>query len=428
MPFTANRQFKSHPRLLERAEGFYYYGPEGNKILDAFSGLWCVNLGHSHPKIVRALQEQVTRLDYAPTFMWGHSSAFKFAEKITDLLHPKRNLNHVFFANCGSTAVDTALKIALAYHKIKGEGSRVRLIGRERGYHGVGFGGISVGGIVGNRKMFGAQLPFVDHLPHTLDLGRNAFSRGEPEYGVEFADALERLVQLHDTSTISAVIVEPVAGSTGVLPPPKGYLRRLREICDKYGILLIFDEVITGFGRLGESFATEYFDVTPDMITCAKGLTNAAVPCGAVILSKELYDTFMTGPEHMIEFAHGYTYSGHPLAMAAGLATLEAYKEENVFERVRQNAKYFEDGLHSLRGLPHVIDIRNLGYMGAIELEPIKGSPTKRAFDAFLRAYQRNLLIRFTGDILALSPPLLMEKQHLDQIFDTLRDVLRSNN
>jgi len=426
MPFTMHRKFKKNPRLLERAEGVYYYSVEGEKILDGIAGLWCVNAGHCHPKIVRAVQEQVAKLDFAPSFNFGHSTAFKFAERVAGLVNPKRNLNRVFFTTDGSSAVETSIKMALAYHKIKGEGGRVRLIGRERAYHGVNFAGISVGGIMPNRKMYGTQLPLVDHLPHTYDPTRNAFSRGEPEYGIEYADSLERIVQLHDASTISAVIVEPVAGAGGVLPPPKGYLRRLREICDKHKILLIFDEVITGFGRLGESFATEYFDVTPDMICVAKGITNATVPCGAVILSREIFDTFMSGSENSIEFCHGYTYSGHPLAMAAGMATLDVYQEEGIFEHSREISKYFEDALHSLRGLPFVTDIRNLGLMAAIELEPIKGEPSKRSFNALTDSFQRGLMIRISGDAIVLSPPLIINKQQINRIIDTLTAVFKN--
>jgi beta-alanine--pyruvate transaminase len=353
----------------------------------------------------------------------GHPGAFRLAHRLAEIAPAP--LKHVFFTNSGSESVDTALKIALAYHRVRGEGSRQRLIGRERGYHGVGFGGISVGGIANNRKFFGSLLAGVDHLPHTHDLSRNAFSRGEPEWGAHFADALEALVALHDKSTIAAVIVEPVAGSTGVLIPPKGYLKRLREICDKHQLLLIFDEVITGFGRLGAPFASHYFDVVPDMITLAKGLTNAAVPMGAVLVRDEIYDAFMKGPEG-IELFHGYTYSGHPLACAAGNAALDIYREEGLFTRGAELARYWEDALHQLRGLPHVIDIRNLGLVGAVELEPISGSPTKRAGQAFGAAFDKGVLIRTTGDTIALSPPLIVEKGQIDQIADTLRDVLKT--
>ena len=423
MPFTANRQFKANPRLLVAAEGMHYVADDGRKILDAVSGLWCVNAGHGRKKITEAIQKQVAELDFAPGFQMGHPGAFRLAHRVAEIAPAP--LKHVFFTNSGSESVDTALKIALAYHRVRGEGSRQRLIGRERGYHGVGFGGISVGGIANNRKFFGSLLAGVDHLPHTHDLSRNAFSRGEPEWGAHFADALESLVALHDKSTIAAVIVEPVAGSTGVLIPPKGYLKRLREICDKHQLLLIFDEVITGFGRLGAPFASHYFEVVPDMITLAKGLTNAAVPMGAVLVRDEIYDAFMKGPDG-IELFHGYTYSGHPLACAAGNAALDIYREEGLFTRGAELARYWEDALHQLRGLPHVIDIRNLGLVGAIELEPIAGSPTKRAAQAFSAAFDKGVLIRTTGDTIALSPPLIVEKGQIDQIGETLREVLKA--
>ena len=399
MPFTANRQFKGQPRLLVGAKGLHYTTSDGRRILDGTAGLWCCNAGHGHPK------------------------AFELAARVAALL--PGDLDHVFFTNSGSEAVDTALKIALAYHRARGEATRTRLIGRERGYHGVGFGGLSVGGIATNRKFFGPLLAGADHLPHTHMPEKNAFSRGQPAQGADLADELERLVALHDASTIAAVIVEPVACSTGVLVPPKGYLKRLREICSKHGILLILDEVITGFGRLGTGFAAEYFDVLPDLITTAKGLTSGTVPMGAVIARKNIYDAFMTGPEHAIELFHGYTYSGHPLACAAGLAALDVYAEERLFDNVRTLAPYWEDAAHALKGLPHVIDIRNLGLIAAIELEPIAGQPTKRAFDAFLRAYDKGLLVRTTGDIIALSPPLTITKAQIDELFGTLAQVLK---
>ncbi len=361
-------------------------------------------------------------MDYAPAFQMGHPKVFELAARISAMM--PNGLDHVFFTNSGSESVDTALKIALAYHRARGEGTRTRLIGRERGYHGVGFGGISVGGIVANRKTFGSLLTGVDHMPHTHLPEKNAFTRGIPEYGTELADELERIVTLHDASTIAAVIVEPVAGSTGVILPPKGYLERLRKICDKHGILLIFDEVITGFGRLGTAFATDYFDVKPDLITMAKGLTSGTIPMGGVVCSKDIYDAFMTGPENMIELFHGFTYSGHPVAAAAGLATLDVYQEEGLFERANALAPYWEDALHSLKDCPNVIDLRNLGLIGAIELQPIEGKPTARAFEAFLKCYEKGVLIRTTGDIIALSPPLICEKEHVDQIFDTIRTVL----
>lgn len=422
MPYTANRQFKSNPRMLVGAKGMHYTNAEGGKVLDGTAGLWCVNAGHGERRITEAVSKQVAEMDYAPAFQMGHPKVFELAARISAML--PNGLDHVFFTNSGSEAVDTALKIALAYHRARGEGARTRLIGRERGYHGTGFGGISVGGIVSNRKNFGTLLAGVDHMPHTHLPEKNSFTRGIPEYGTELADELERIVALHDASTIAAVIVEPVAGSTGVLMPPKGYLDRLRTICDKHGILLIFDEVITGFGRLGAGFATDYFGVKPDMITMAKGLTSGTIPMGGVVCSKAIYDTFMEGPENAIELFHGYTYSGHPVAAAAGLAALDCYKEEGLFERANDLSGYWEDGLHSLKGCPNVIDLRNLGLIGAIELEPIPGKPTARAFEAFLKCYEKGVLIRTTGDIIALSPPLIIEKTHIDEIFDTIRTVL----
>lgn len=424
MPFTANRQFKQAPRMLVSAKDMHYFSDDGRKVLDATSGLWCVNAGHCRPKITEAIQQQAGELDYAPAFQMGHPLAFEFANRLVEIA--PEGMDHVFYTNSGSESVETALKMALAYHRVRGEGSRTRLIGRERGYHGVNFGGTSVGGIVSNRKMFGTLLAGVDHLPHTHLIDQNAFSRGDPEHGGEdLASALERIVALHDASTIAAVIVEPVAGSTGVLIPPKGYLKRLREICDKHGILLIFDEVITGFGRLGTPFAADYFGVTPDIMTVAKGLTNGVVPMGAVFVKKEIHDAFMSGPENMIEFFHGYTYSGNPLACAAGLATLETYKDEGLLTRgAGQIGDQWADALHSLRDAPNVIDVRTIGLVGAIELEPIAGQPTKRAFSAFIKAFEKNLMIRTTGDIIAMSPPLIVENEHIDQIVEILREVL----
>ncbi len=426
MPFTANRQFKQKPRMFVGAEGMYYTTDDGRQVLDGTAGLWCVNAGHKRPRIVEAVQKQVAELDYAPAFQMGHPKAFELAARLVNIAPP--GLDHVFFTNSGSESVETALKTALAYHRVRGDGARFRLIGRERGYHGVNFGGISVGGIVPNRKMFGTLLTGVDHMRHTHDPGRNAFNRGMPEHGAEFADDLSRIAGLHDPSTIAAVIVEPVAGSTGVLVPPRGYLERLRQICDEYGILLIFDEVITGYGRLGAPFAAEYFDVTPDIMITAKGLTNGVIPMGAVFVKKEIYEAFMTGPEHLIEFFHGYTYSGSPVASAAALGTLDTYKEEGLLTRAGELGDYWADALHSLKGLPHVIDIRNLGLIGAIELEPIAGEPSKRAFSAFLEAFERGILIRTTGDIIALSPPLIIEKSEIDHLFGTLTDVLKNLN
>jgi beta-alanine--pyruvate transaminase len=423
MPFTNNRDFKANPRLLVSAEGMYYKDVDGNAILDGTAGLWCVPCGHAQPRIVAAVGEMVGQLDFAPTFQMGHPAAFDLAEQLMD--YTNHRFGHVFYTNSGSEAVDTALKIALAYHKARGEGGRTRLIGRERGYHGVGFGGLSVGGIGANRKSFGPLLPGVDHLPHTHDLPKNAFSRGEPDFGVELADELERLVTLHDASTIAAVIIEPVSGSTGVLVPPKGYLKRLRAICDKYGILLIFDEVITGFGRLTTPFAADYFEVEPDMMTTAKGITNGTVPMGAVFSKRFIHDAFMEAPAG-IELFHGYTYSGHPLACAAGLATLEVFREQKILEHAAAMQPYWEDAVHSLRGLPHVIDIRTIGLVAGIELEPIPGKAGARAYAAFKKAFADGILIRTTGDIIALSPPLVLEKTHIDELFGKLTDVLKN--
>jgi beta-alanine--pyruvate transaminase len=422
MPFTPNRRFKARPKLLARAEGMFYFTPEGRRILDATSGLWCVNAGHNRAPIVEAIQRQAAEMGYATAFNVGHPRAFELAARVAALL--PGDLDHVFFTNSGSEAVDTALKIALAYQRARGQGQRTRLIGRERGYHGVGFGGISVGGISNNRKVFGPMLAGVDHLPHTHDPARNAFSRGQPEHGAELADDLERIVALHDASTIAAVIVEPMAGSTGVLIPPKGYLERLRAICDRNDILLIFDEVITGFGRLGTPFAADRFGVTPDLITMAKGLTNAAVPMGAVGVRKDIFETFMDQPPNAIELFHGYTYSGHPLACAAGLATLDLYRAEELFARGASLEAAFEDAVHSLRDARHVIDIRNLGLVGGIELEPRPGQPGERGQEAFNACFDRGLLVRVTGDIIALSPSLIVEAGQFDEIVQIIREVL----
>jgi beta-alanine--pyruvate transaminase len=422
MPFTANRQFKSAPRLVSKAEGMYFTTPEGRRVLDGVAGLWCVNAGHARPRITQAIQAQAAELDFAPPFQMAHPKVFELAERLVELTPD--GLDKVFFTNSGSESVETALKMALAYHRVRGEGQRTRLIGRERGYHGVNFGGISVGGMVGNRKMFGAMLSGVDHIRHTHDPVRNAFTRGQPEHGAELADDLERMVALHDASTIAAVIVEPLAGSTGVLVPPKGYLERLRSICDRHGILLIFDEVITGFGRLGSPFAANHFGVTPDLMTVAKGLTNGCVPMGAVFAQQFIHDAFMNGPEHLIEFFHGYTYSGHPLACAASLATLDTYAEEGLLTRGGDMAGFFEDAVHTLDGLPSVIDVRNLGLVGGIELAPIAGEPGKRAFQVFLDCWEHGVLVRNTGDTIALSPPLIIEKQHIEHIVGTLAGAI----
>ena len=423
MPYTANRQFKKAPRLLARAEGMHYWTAEGRQILDGCAGLWCVNAGHCRPKIVAAVQKQVAEMDFAPTFNMGHPNAFEFAGRLAAIA-PER-FSRVFFTNSGSEAADTALKIALAYHRARGEGQRIRLIGRERGYHGVNFGGMAVGGIPANRKAFGPGVAGVDHIRHTHDLQKNSFSKGQPVHGAEFADELERLCAFHDPSTIAAVIVEPVAGSAGVLVPPQGYLQRLREICSKHGILLIFDEVITGFGRLGKPFASQRLGVLPDLFTVAKGMTNGTVPMGAVFAKDSIYDTFMDAPEG-IELFHGYTYSGHPLACAAGIATLDTYAEEGLLERAAALERHFEDGLHALKGARHVIDIRNLGLMGAVELEPRAAKPGARAYEAFLKCYEAGVLIRYTGDILAFSPPLIVEKDQIERIFATVSDALKT--
>lgn len=424
MPFTANRQYKAAPRIFVGAKDMHYITDDGRKVLDGTSGLWCVNAGHCRPKIAEAIAKQAATLDFAGTFQMGHDKAFEAASRLVNIA-PK-GFNHVFFTNSGSESVETALKMALAYHRAKGNATKVRLIGRERGYHGVNFGGTSVGGISNNRKMFGTLLSGVDHIRHTHDLTRNAFARGLPEHGVELADDLERLVALHDASTIAACIVEPVACSTGVLIPPKGYLDRLAAICAKHDILLIFDEVITAFGRLGTPFGAEYFGVIPDIITTAKGITNGAVPFGGVFVTDKVHDAFMQGPEDVIDFFHGYTYSGHPLAAAACVATLDTYQDEGLLTRAKDLAPYWQERLHALKGLPHVIDLRNIGLIGAIEVEPIPGKPGKRAFDLFVKAFEKGLLIRQTGDILALSPPLIISKEQIDQMFDTLSAVLKS--
>ncbi|MED5461461.1 MAG: aspartate aminotransferase family protein [Pseudomonadota bacterium] len=424
MPFTGNRYFKQNPRMISRAEGMYCYTHDGHKLLDSVSGLWCCNAGHCHPRIVEAIQAQAATLDYAMAFQLGHPTVFELANKLTAMA--PEGIDYAFFVNSGSEAVDTALKMALAYHRICGDASRTRLIGREKGYHGVGFGGISVGGISPNRKMFGALLPGVDHLPHTHDLEHNAYSRGQPQWGAHLADELENIVALHDPSTIAAVIIEPIAGSAGVLLPPEGYLKRVREICDKHGILLIFDEVICGFGRTGDTFGASRFGVTPDMMTTAKGLTSGTVPMGAVLASGDIYDTFMTGPEGAIEFFHGYTYSGHPLAAAAGCATLDVYTSEGLFERALSLEDTFADALHSLKGEPNVIDVRNLGLIGAVELTPIDGEPTARAMSIFRECFDKGVIIRTTGDTLAFSPPLIIDKTQIAIVVDAVRSALHN--
>jgi len=426
MPFTANRQYKKAPRLLVSAEGTYFTAADGSRVLDGTSGLWCVNAGHCRPKIVEAVRKQVGELDFAGNFQMGHPRAFECAAKLVNIAPP--GFDHVFFTNSGSESVETALKMALAYHRAAGNATKTRLIGRERGYHGVNFGGTSVGGILNNRKMFGTLLGGVDHIRHTHDLGRNAFARGEPTHGAELADDLERLVALHDASTIAAVIVEPVAGSTGVLIPPKGYLKRLAAICAKHDILLILDEVITAFGRLGAPFGADYFDISPDIITTAKALTNGTIPMGAVLVKGKIYDAFMNCPEEDIDFFHGYTYSGHPVACAASIAALEVYTEEGLLTRAAELAPYWEDAVHSLKGLPHVIDIRNIGLTGAVEFDPIPAAPAKRANARFVKAFERGLLVRATGDIIALSPPLIIEKSEIDRLIDILSSVLKTTD
>ncbi|MCB5423664.1 aspartate aminotransferase family protein [Altererythrobacter sp. CC-YST694] len=423
MPFTDNRGFKDHPRMFVGAEGMHYTAAAGHKVLDATGGLWCVNAGHARSEIVEAIRKTAGEMDFAPTFQLGHPLAFEAASRLA-LIMPE-GLDRIFFVNSGSESVDTALKIALAYQKARGQGGRYRFIGRERAYHGVGFGGISVGGIVGNRRPYATLLPGVDHLRHTHDPVRNAFSRGQPLHGAELAEDLERLIALHGAETIAAVIVEPVSGSTGVLVPPVGYLKRLREICDTHGLLLIFDEVITAFGRVGKATASERFGITPDIITMAKGLTNASVPMGAVAVRREIHDTIVnSAAPGTIDLFHGYTYSGHPLASAAAIATLGIYEREGLFEKAIELEDYWADAVHSLKGARHVIDCRNIGLIGGIELEPRPGAPGRRAMEAFHRAFDSGLLIRVTGDIIALSPPLILEQAHIDEIFGKLAEVL----
>jgi len=425
LPFTANRAFKAAPRLIARAKDMHYYTPDGRAVLDGVAGMWCTNAGHNREPIVAAIQAQAAELDYAPAFQFGHPKAFELASRIAALA--PGDLDHVFFCNSGSEAVDTALKIALAYHNVRGEGARTRLIGRERGYHGVGFGGISVGGIVANRKFFGSLLAGVDHLPTTYNREQQAFSKGEPDWGAHLADDLERIVALHDASTVAAVIVEPMAGSTGVLPAPKGYLQRLRAICDKYKILLIFDEVITGFGRLGHAFAAERYGVVPDMITFAKGVTSGTVPMAGAIVRKGIYDAFMRGPEHVVELFHGYTYSAHPLACAAGLATLDLYRDENLFERAKQLEPIWADAAMGLKGLPNVLDIRCVGITAGIDLASRPDAVGKRAYDAMVKAFnEQSLTIRATGETLALTPPLIASEREIGEIFGKVANVIKA--
>ncbi len=423
MPFTANRQFKASPRLLERAEGMYYTASDGRQVLDGTAGLWCCNAGHGRREISEAVSKQIARMDFAPTFQMGHPLPFELAEKLAAI--SPEGLNRVFFTNSGSESSDTALKIALAYQRAIGQGSRTRLIGRELAYHGVGFGGMSVGGMANNRRAFGPMLPGVDHLPHTLDLQRNAFSKGLPQHGVERADELERLVTLHGAENIAAVIVEPMSGSAGVILPPVGYLQRLREITAKHGILLIFDEVITGFGRVGEAFAAQRWGVTPDILTCAKGLTNGAIPMGAVFVADRLYDAFMQGPESVIEFFHGYTYSGHPVACAAALATQQIYQQENLFQKAIDLEPYWQEALFSLRDLPNVIDIRTVGLVAGVQFAAHADGVGKRGYEVFRECFEKGLLVRASGDTIALSPALIVEKAEIDQMMELLADGIR---
>ncbi len=425
MPFTHNRLFKKQPRMVVQAQGMYYTTADGRQLLDGLSGLWCSNAGHRHPKIVEAVKQQLDVLDYAPPFQTSHDKAFDLANALTAATG--HGFEQVFFTNSGSEAVDTALKIALAYHKARGEGGRFRLIGRAKGYHGVGFGGISVGGMVANRKAFAsALLPGVDHLPHTHDLAQMAYSRGQPTWGAHLADELERLVQLHDASTIAAVIVEPMQGSAGVIVPPVGYLERLRELCTRHGILLIFDEVITGFGRIGPLFSADRFGVVPDILAFAKGITSGVVPLGGALVQKKVYEAFMHGPEHLVEFFHGYTYSGHPLGCAAGLAALEVYRSEGLFARGAALAPVLEDAMHSLRGEPHVIDVRNLGLAAAVELEPRAAAPTTRAMEIFHHCFDHGAMVRYSGDMIALGPALIISETQITQLVDLVRQAIRA--
>jgi beta-alanine--pyruvate transaminase len=424
LPFTPNRAFKAAPRMVVAAKDMHYIAADGHRILDGSAGMWCCNAGHGRDPIVKAIQEEAARLDFAPPFQFAHPKAFELASRIAALA--PGDLDHVFFCNSGSEAVDTALKIALAYHNVQGRGSRIRLIGRERGYHGVGFGGTAVGGIVANRKQFGALLAGVDHLPHTYNREHQAFTKGEPEWGGHLADELERLVALHDASTIAAVIVEPVAGSTGVLPPPQGYLQKLRTICDRHGILLIFDEVITGFGRLGTAFAAERYGVVPDMITFAKGVTSGTVPMGGVVIRAPLYEAFMQGPPHVIELFHGYTYSSHPLACAAGIATLDVYRDEDLFGRAKRLESLWADAAMGLKGLPGVLDIRTIGLTAAVDLASLPDAYGRRAYTALERGFADGLMFRITGDTIALSPPLIVSEAQIGEIFDKLAKLIKT--
>ena len=422
MPFTPNKTFKKDPRIIVGAKDMHFISDDNREILDGTAGLWCVNAGHGRKKIQEAVNEQIENLDYSPPFQFGHPKQFELANRLAEIF--REGMNHVFFSNSGSEAVDSALKIALAYQRARGHSSKTRLIGRERGYHGVGFGGISVGGMVKNRMYFGSMLNGVDHLRHTHNLELNAFSKGEPEHGAELADDLERLVQLHDASTIAAVIVEPIAGSTGALPPPKGYLKRLRELCTKHDILLIFDEVVTAFGRMGKATGSEFFGVTPDIISCAKGITNATIPMGATIVQDFIYESMMENADAPIELFHGYTYSGHPVACAAALATLDIYKEEGLFDNAAHIAPVIEEAAHSLKGTKHIIDIRNLGVIAALELEPKKGAVGVRGFETMKKAWDLGLMVRANGDTLAFSPPLIINDSQVDEMFTKVKKAL----
>ena len=426
LPFTPNKKFKADPRLLVSAKGMYYKSDDGKEILDGISGLWCCNAGHCHPKIVSAVQNQVAELDYATAFNMSHPKAFELAEKISELT-PK-GLDRVFFGNSGSEAVETALKVALAYHASKGDGQKTKFIGREKGYHGVNFGGVSVGGLTPNRKSFGPLLPGIDHMPHTWSPEHMAFTKGQPEWGLHLAEDLEKILILQDPSTVAAVIIEPVTGSGGVIVPPIGYLERIREICTKHDVLLIFDEVITAFGRLGDSFAANRFNVRPDIITMAKGLTSAVIPMSAVAFDTNIHDQLMKGPEAMIELFHGYTYSGHPVACAAGIATLDVYQEEGLFDQAKELQPVFEEALHSLKGLNQIIDIRNIGLMGAVHFGSGDKPATEFAANVFQHCYENNVLVRYSGEFLVLSPSLVATKEHIHQITDTLRKAIEANS
>ena len=424
LPFTPNKKFKANPRLLTSAKGMYYKSDDGREVLDGIAGLWCTNAGHCHPKIVAAVQNQAAELDYATAFNMSHPKAFELAEKVSSLT-PK-GLDRIFYGNSGSEAVETAMKVALAYHASKGDGQKTKFVGREKGYHGVNFGGVSVGGLTPNRKSFGPLLPGIDHMPHTWDTDHMAFSKGQPEWGLHLADELEKILILQDPSTVAAVIIEPVTGSGGVIVPPVGYLERIREICTKHNVLLIFDEVITGFGRLGSCFAANRFDVRPDMITMAKGLTSAMIPMSAVAFDNSIYDQLMEGPEAMIELFHGYTYSGHPVACAAGIAALDVYEEEGLFDRAKEMEPHFQEAIHSLKGLNQVIDIRNIGLMGAIHFGSDGLPATEFAAKVFQHCYDNNVLVRYSGEFLVLSPSLIVEKEHLDTIADALKAAITS--